>query len=210
MFWVAFFMCLFMVYALSSWLTKLMAMSGYSLGSALSFVIALNLGAMFGAIFGGWLADKFHIKWVLVTMYALGGLFLYLMTIPMSTDMLYLVIGAVAFLNAEVVVFQVDVEIGQDQLLFDEVPDDPGHLVAVKFDDRVCHLDFLHCSYAPFSSPVHGQPVSEQDVVKDPARALAEEGALASGWPANDLQTLQQAIAAHEPARQEASAMRVC
>ncbi|PRD63855.1 MFS transporter [Malikia granosa] len=95
MFWVAFFTGLFMIYALSSWLTKLMAMSGYSLGSALSFVIALNLGAMFGAIFGGWLADKFHIKWVLVTMYALGGLFLYLMTIPMSTDMLYLVIGAV-------------------------------------------------------------------------------------------------------------------
>ena len=95
MFWVAFFTGLFMIYALSSWLTKLMAMSGYSLGSALSFVIALNLGAMFGAIFGGWLADKFHIKWVLVAMYALGGLFLYLMTIPMSTDMLYLVIGAV-------------------------------------------------------------------------------------------------------------------
>lgn len=95
MFWVAFFTGLFMIYALSSWLTKLMAMSGYSLGSALSFVIALNLGAMFGAIFGGWLADKFHIKWVLVTMYALGGLFLYLMTIPMSTDMLYLVIAAV-------------------------------------------------------------------------------------------------------------------
>lgn len=95
MFWVAFFTGLFMIYALSSWLTKLMAMSGYSLGSALSFVIALNLGAMFGAIVGGWLADKFHIKWVLVTMYALGGLFLYLMTVPMSTDMLYLVIGAV-------------------------------------------------------------------------------------------------------------------
>ena len=30
MFWIAFFMCLFMVYALSSWLTKLMAGAGYS------------------------------------------------------------------------------------------------------------------------------------------------------------------------------------
>lgn len=95
MFWVAFFTGLFMIYALSSWLTKLMAMAGYSLGSALSFVVALNLGAMFGAIVGGWLADKLHIKWVLVTMYALGGVFLYLMTVPMSTDLLYLVVGAV-------------------------------------------------------------------------------------------------------------------
>ena len=50
MFWVAFFMCLFMVYALSSWLAKLMAGAGYSLGSALSFVLVLNFGTMLGAI----------------------------------------------------------------------------------------------------------------------------------------------------------------
>ncbi|BDB27206.1 MFS transporter [Cupriavidus sp. TA19] len=95
MFWIAFFTGLFMVYALSTWLTKLMAMSGYSLGSALSFVIALNVGAVVGAIGGGWLADRFHIKWVLVVMYALGAAFLYLMTFKTSTEMLYLLIGAV-------------------------------------------------------------------------------------------------------------------
>ncbi len=95
MFWIAFFTGLFMIYALSSWLTKLMAMSGYSLGSALSFVIALNLGAMAGAIGGGWLADKLHIKWVLVAMYALGGVFLCLMTVKMPVEWLYLVVGAV-------------------------------------------------------------------------------------------------------------------
>lgn len=95
MFWIAFFTGLFMIYALSSWLTKLMAMSGYSLGSALSFVIALNLGAMVGAIGGGWLADKLHIKWVLVAMYALGGVFLYLMTVKTSTELLYLIVAAV-------------------------------------------------------------------------------------------------------------------
>ncbi|MGA6876783.1 MFS transporter [Acinetobacter sp. AND/436] len=95
MFWVAFFTCLFMVYALSTWLTKLMAMSGYSLGSALTFVIALNIGAIVGAVGGGWLADRFHIKWVLVIMYALGSVFLYLMTLPMSTSMLYFIIAVV-------------------------------------------------------------------------------------------------------------------
>jgi len=95
MFWIAFFTGLFMIYALSTWLTKLMAMSGYSLGSALSFVIALNLGAVVGAIGGGWLADRFHIKWVLVLMYGLGSVFLYLMTFKTSTEVLYLIIGAV-------------------------------------------------------------------------------------------------------------------
>ena len=95
MFWIAFFAGLFMVYALSTWLTKLMAMSGYSLGSALNFVIALNVGAVIGAIGGGWLADRFHIKWVLVCMYALGGVFLYVMTFKTSTEVRYAIIAAV-------------------------------------------------------------------------------------------------------------------
>lgn len=95
MFWGAYFTGLFMVYALSTWLTKLMAMSGYSLGSALSFVIALNVGAVIGAVGGGWLADKFHIKWVLVSMYALGSVFLYLMTWKMPTEILYFNIAMV-------------------------------------------------------------------------------------------------------------------
>ena len=47
---------------------------------------------------------------------------------------------------------QVDVEIGQDQLLLDEVPDDPGHLVAVELDDRVVDFDLRHLvSLAPES-----------------------------------------------------------
>ncbi|OIQ64667.1 hypothetical protein GALL_537810 [mine drainage metagenome] len=55
-----------------------------------------------------------------------------------------LVVGAVTLLDAEVVVFQVDVEIGQDQLLLDEIPDDAGHFVAVEFDDGVGYLDLGH------------------------------------------------------------------
>jgi len=41
MLWIAFFMCLFMVYALSSWLAKLMASAGYTLG----FGIDVRAGA---------------------------------------------------------------------------------------------------------------------------------------------------------------------
>ncbi|EPF75567.1 MFS transporter [Acinetobacter rudis] len=95
MFWVAYFTGLFMMYALSTWLTKLMSMSGYSLGSALSFVVALNVGAVIGANLGGWLADKFNIKWVLVVMYALGSIFLYGMTFKLSTELLYVLIACV-------------------------------------------------------------------------------------------------------------------
>ena len=92
MMWIAFFMGLFMVYALSSWLTKLMAMAGYSLGSALTFVIVFNLGAMVGAVFGGWLGDKFNIKYVLVAFYAVGAASLTLMGYTKSTELLFVVV----------------------------------------------------------------------------------------------------------------------
>ena len=93
MFWVAFFMCLFMVYALSSWLTKLMAGAGYTLGSALTFVLTLNFGGMLGAIGGGWLADRFNIKWVLCSMYLLAALSITLLGTPMPTGALFVVVG---------------------------------------------------------------------------------------------------------------------
>ncbi len=93
MLWLAFFMCLFMVYALSSWLTKLMAGAGYSLGSALTFVLVLNIGAVIGAVGGGWLADKFHIKFVLAAMYALAAVSITLLGQPMPTAALFFVVG---------------------------------------------------------------------------------------------------------------------
>lgn len=93
MFWVAFFMCLFMVYALSSWLTKLMAGAGYSLGSALTFVVVLNFGAVIGAVGGGWLADRFHIKYVLIGMYALAAVSITLLGYKVPTAALFILVG---------------------------------------------------------------------------------------------------------------------
>ena len=93
MFWIAFFMCLFMVYALSSWLTKLMASAGYSLGSALTFVLVLNFGAVIGAIGGGWLADRFNIKYVLMGMYALAAVSITLLGFKVPTELLFLLVG---------------------------------------------------------------------------------------------------------------------
>jgi AAHS family benzoate transporter-like MFS transporter len=93
MLWVAFFMCLFMVYALSSWLTKLMASAGYSLGSALTFVLVLNFGAMIGAIGGGWLADRFNIRYVLIAMYGLAAISISLLGVKVPVGVLFLLVG---------------------------------------------------------------------------------------------------------------------
>jgi AAHS family benzoate transporter-like MFS transporter len=92
MIWVAFFFGLFMVYALSSWLTKLMAMAGYSLGSALNFVLVYNIGAIVGAFAGAWLGDRFNIKYALVVLYALGAASLTAMGYTKSTELLFVMV----------------------------------------------------------------------------------------------------------------------
>jgi hypothetical protein len=56
----------------------------------------------------------------------------------------HLVVGRVALLDGQVVVVELDVEVRQDQLVLDELPDDPRHLVAVELDDRVLHRDLGH------------------------------------------------------------------
>ena len=55
-----------------------------------------------------------------------------------------LVVGLVARLDAEVVVLEIEIEVGMDQLVLDQLPDDAGHLVAVHLDDRSRDLDLGH------------------------------------------------------------------
>lgn len=90
--WLAFFCCLLMVYALSSWLPKLMANAGYSLGSSLSFLLALNFGGMAGAILGGWLGDRFNLVKVMVAFFVSAALSISLLGFNSPTPVLYLLI----------------------------------------------------------------------------------------------------------------------
>ena len=55
-----------------------------------------------------------------------------------------LIVGLVAVLHPKVVVFELHIEERVDQFVLDVLPDDPGHLVAIEFDDGVGHLDFCH------------------------------------------------------------------
>ncbi|KWF06467.1 MFS transporter [Burkholderia pseudomultivorans] len=93
MFWVTCFMSLFMVYALSAWLVKLMISAGYNLGSALTFVLLLNIGATVGAIAGGWFADRLPIKVVITTMFVMAALSIALLGHPMPGWLLFMLVG---------------------------------------------------------------------------------------------------------------------
>jgi hypothetical protein len=45
-------------------------------------------------------------------------------------------------LNPQVVVLKVDVKVWKDQSIFDELPHDARHLVAIEFNYRIKNLDF--------------------------------------------------------------------
>ncbi|GGH48342.1 MFS transporter [Microbacterium album] len=58
MFWAISLIGLLLVYGLNTWLPEVMRSSGYSLGTALAFLLVFNLGAIVGVITAGALADR--------------------------------------------------------------------------------------------------------------------------------------------------------
>ncbi|MCM3726490.1 aromatic acid/H+ symport family MFS transporter [Neobacillus cucumis] len=92
MIWIAFFMCLLMINGVSTWLPNLMFSAGYALGSSLSFMIVLNIGAIVGTLILGGLADKFGVKKVLVPMYIMAAVSLTLLGFKNNMIILYLLV----------------------------------------------------------------------------------------------------------------------
>ena len=62
LFWVTSFLGLFMIYGLNTWLPEIMRTAGYSLGSALSFLLVLNVGGIIGTLLIGVAADRIGSK----------------------------------------------------------------------------------------------------------------------------------------------------
>lgn len=88
MFWIAYFMSLLMIYGLNTWLPKLMNEAGFPLGSSLSFLLALNVGATVGAIMMGWLADLWGVKRALIMFYIVAAITI--MSLGLTSNMLLL------------------------------------------------------------------------------------------------------------------------
>lgn len=74
MIWIAFFMCLLMINGVSTWLPNLMLGAGFELNSSLTFMVALNVGAIVGTLVMGRLADNLGVKRVLVPMFVVSAL----------------------------------------------------------------------------------------------------------------------------------------
>lgn len=90
--WVAFFMCLLMIYGLNTWLPKLFDGAGLPV-SGLVFLLAMNLGAIFGAIFGGKWADMWRPKPVLLIFFLTAAASLALLGLVKNLFLLYVLVA---------------------------------------------------------------------------------------------------------------------
>jgi hypothetical protein len=57
-----------------------------------------------------------------------------------------LVVCGIAILHSEIIVFDVNVQVREDELFLDHVPDDAGLFVAIEFNDRIGDLDLFDLS----------------------------------------------------------------
>lgn len=92
LFRLVFFTCLLTMYALSSWLLKLMMAAGYSMDNSLMFMMVMNVGAVVGIVGGGILADRFHLKPVLMYLGMMGAVVMSLMGFQSNQFPLYILV----------------------------------------------------------------------------------------------------------------------
>ncbi|WP_431804562.1 MFS transporter [Halobacillus andaensis] len=95
MFWISCFSCFVLIYAMNTWLPKLMIEAGYSLSSSLVFVAMMNVGAIVGTIIFGRLADKWGFKKVMVPLYIIGAVALASIGLTQNLILAYLLIGMI-------------------------------------------------------------------------------------------------------------------
>ncbi len=96
---------LLLSFALTTWLPQLMRGAGYSLGSALEFLLILNLGSLVGGLVGGWAADHLGGRKVVLAMYAISAISLASLALPGAAAVIKLLIfvtGSVACGNQSV------------------------------------------------------------------------------------------------------------
>lgn len=93
MLWMSFIMCLLMTYGLNTWLPKIMQTAGYETGSSIMFLLVLNFGAIFGAVFGGWAADRWGPRKVLIFFFSAAAISLTLLGFKFNMFVLYFLVA---------------------------------------------------------------------------------------------------------------------
>ena len=93
MIWLTYFMSLLMIYGLNTWLPKFMTEAGFPLGSSLSFLLALNVGATVGAILMGWLADRWGVGRALILFFVIATISITSLGFATNMVLLYVMVA---------------------------------------------------------------------------------------------------------------------
>ena len=86
-------MPLIMIYGLNTWLPKLMNQAGYPLGSSLTFLLALNIGATVGSVLLGWLADSWGAKRAIIMFYLIAAVTISSLGFATNMILLYVLVA---------------------------------------------------------------------------------------------------------------------
>jgi len=97
LFGAASFVGLLLVYGLNQWLPKIMTTAGYPLGSALKFLLVLNIGAVVGSLVVSMLADRWGSKAVTVAAFGSAAVSLSLLATKPGAGLLMLLIAVAGF-----------------------------------------------------------------------------------------------------------------
>lgn len=107
LFWIASFAGLLLVYGVNTWLPTMMRGSGYNLGSAISFLLVINLGGIAGMLVAGRLADRFGARPVAIVWFALtaGGVGLLAIHLPLGVTYVVVFLTGAWLFSAQTLVY---------------------------------------------------------------------------------------------------------
>ncbi|TQS42427.1 MFS transporter [Cryptosporangium phraense] len=97
LFFVASFCGLLLVYGFGTWLPELMRKSGYGLGSALTFLVVTNVGAIAGMLLTGPIADRAGTKRTAAIWFLTGAVFVGILSIHLPAVLMYLAAALAGF-----------------------------------------------------------------------------------------------------------------
>ncbi|MBB4750292.1 MFS transporter [Actinoplanes lobatus] len=107
LFWCASFGGLLLVYGVNTWLPTMMRGEGYDLGSALAFLIVINLGGIAGMLVAGRVADRFGAVPVAAAWFALTAVGVYLLGVhmPLAVTFVVVFLAGVFLFSAQTMVY---------------------------------------------------------------------------------------------------------
>ncbi|TKV62284.1 aromatic acid/H+ symport family MFS transporter [Nakamurella flava] len=93
LFAAASFCGLLLVYGLNTWLPRIMQQAGFGLGSSLSFLLVLNVGAVIGAIGASFVADRVGIRPVTIAAFGCAAAAVVLLAAHQPTAAVFLLVA---------------------------------------------------------------------------------------------------------------------